>query len=38
MTEMKKGQECGMSFKDWDELKEGDKIQMIEEQLEKRKL
>ncbi|KAL2171439.1 hypothetical protein VTG60DRAFT_2846 [Thermothelomyces hinnuleus] len=38
VTEMKKGSECGMSFADWDELKEGDRIQIIEETTEKRKL
>lgn len=35
---MKKGSECGMSFADWDELKEGDRIQVLEEITEKRKL
>ncbi|KAL2151271.1 hypothetical protein VTH82DRAFT_6369 [Thermothelomyces myriococcoides] len=38
VTEMKKGSECGMSFADWDELKEGDRIQVLEEITEKRKL
>ncbi|KAL2260568.1 hypothetical protein VTK26DRAFT_5363 [Humicola hyalothermophila] len=38
VTEMRKGQECGLSFKDWDDLKEGDHIQVIEEIQEKRKL
>ncbi|KAL2163398.1 hypothetical protein VTH06DRAFT_5455 [Thermothelomyces fergusii] len=38
VTEMRKGSECGMSFADWDELKEGDHIQILEEETEKRKL
>jgi translation initiation factor IF-2 len=35
---MKKGQECGIGLRDWDELQEGDHIQVIEEITEKRKL
>ncbi|KAK4098098.1 initiation factor 2 [Parathielavia hyrcaniae] len=38
VDEMKKGSECGMSFADWDQLQEGDQIQMYEEITEKRKL
>ncbi|KAK4131483.1 initiation factor 2 [Trichocladium antarcticum] len=38
VNEMKKGQECGIGLKDWDELQEGDLIQVIEEIIEKRKL
>jgi len=35
---MRKGSECGMSFAEWDELQEGDHIQILEEIAEKRKL
>ncbi|KAK4247166.1 hypothetical protein C7999DRAFT_14779 [Corynascus novoguineensis] len=38
VTEMRKGSECGMSFAEWDELQEGDHIQILEEIAEKRKL
>lgn len=35
---MKKGSECGLSFAGWDELQQGDHIQAIEENTEKRQL
>jgi translation initiation factor IF-2 len=35
---MKKGSECGLSFADWDELRQGDHIQVLEEIVEKRRL
>ncbi|KAL2016885.1 hypothetical protein VTK56DRAFT_2885 [Thermocarpiscus australiensis] len=38
VTEIKKGSECGMSFQDWDELQEGDHIQVLEEVQERRRL
>ncbi|KAK3898195.1 hypothetical protein C8A05DRAFT_19174 [Staphylotrichum tortipilum] len=38
VDEMKKGNECGMSFAGWDELQEGDQIQFIEVVQEKRRL
>ncbi|KAK3385109.1 hypothetical protein B0H63DRAFT_394985 [Podospora didyma] len=38
VEEMRKGTECGISFPNWDEFKEGDNIQIIEEVIEKRHL
>lgn len=38
VTEIKKGGECGIMFEGWDEFQEGDRIQMVEEIREKRKL
>ncbi|RMD40900.1 hypothetical protein DV735_g4231, partial [Chaetothyriales sp. CBS 134920] len=38
VTEMRKGTECGMSFANWEDFREGDKIQCYEELSEKRKL
>ena len=38
VTEMRKGTECGMGFKDFDNVQEGDQIQCFEEKEEKRKL
>ena len=38
VTEMRKGSECGMSFDDWEDFREGDQIQCFEEISEKRKL
>ncbi|KAK4192273.1 hypothetical protein QBC35DRAFT_484786 [Podospora australis] len=38
VSEIKKGSECGLSFPNWDDFKEGDQIQMVEEVIEKRKL
>lgn len=35
---MKKGTECGLSFADWDELQQGDHIQVYVEVTEKRRL
>ncbi|KAL8695765.1 MAG: hypothetical protein Q9224_003175, partial [Gallowayella concinna] len=31
ITEARKGMECGMSFEDWSDFKEGDQVQSIEE-------
>ncbi|KAK3376633.1 hypothetical protein B0T24DRAFT_524293 [Lasiosphaeria ovina] len=36
MAEMRKGSECGISLEEWDELRVGDNIQVIEEIKEKR--
>lgn len=38
VTEMRKGSECGMSFDNWEDFREGDQIQSVEEISEKRKL
>ncbi|KAK5942878.1 translation initiation factor IF-2 [Knufia obscura] len=38
VTEMRKGTECGMGFKDWDDAQEGDQVQCFEEKEEKRTL
>lgn len=35
---MRKGSECGMSFENWEDFREGDQIQSFEEITEKRKL
>ncbi|OJD34689.1 initiation factor 2 [Diplodia corticola] len=36
ITEMQKGNECGMAFENWGEFKAGDTIQCYEEKFEKR--
>ncbi|KAF4538073.1 Mitochondrial translation initiation protein [Lasiodiplodia theobromae] len=38
VTEMRKGNECGMAFENWGEFKAGDTIQCYEEKFEKRTL
>ena len=38
VTEMRKGNECGMGFEDWTEFKPGDQVQSYEEIFEKRTL
>ncbi|KAJ9148704.1 hypothetical protein NKR23_g4767 [Pleurostoma richardsiae] len=38
VTEVRKGTECGLSFKDWDDIREGDEIQAYEEIRERRHL
>lgn len=38
VTEMRKGTECGLGFKDWDGAQEGDQVQCFEEKEEARKL
>ncbi|KAK3985624.1 hypothetical protein QBC44DRAFT_334743 [Cladorrhinum sp. PSN332] len=38
ITEIRKGNECGISFENWEEFQEGDQIQTIEEVVEKRTL
>ncbi|KAK3942070.1 hypothetical protein QBC46DRAFT_381119 [Diplogelasinospora grovesii] len=38
VAEMRKGAECGISFKDFDDFKQGDNVQVFEEIREKRKL
>ena len=31
ITEARKGMECGMSFENWSDFKEGDQVQSLEE-------
>jgi len=38
VTEMRKGTECGLGFKDWDDAQEGDQVQCFEQKEEKRTL
>lgn len=38
VTEMRKGTECGMGFKDFEDVQEGDQVQCFEEKEEKRNL
>lgn len=38
VTEMRKGTECGLGFKDWADAQEGDSVQCFEEKVEARKL
>ena len=38
VTEMRKGTECGMSFENWTDFKQGDQVQCYEETSEKRAL
>ena len=38
VTEMRKGTECGMSFEEWQDMKEGDLVQCYTEVSEKRYL
>lgn len=38
VTEMRKGTECGLGFKDWTGAQEGDQVQCFEEKEEARKL
>ena len=38
VTEMRKGNECGMGFESWIEFKVGDQVQAYEEVAEKRTL
>ena len=38
VTEMRKGNECGMGFENWTEFKQGDQVQSYEETSEKRSL
>ena len=38
VTEMRKGNECGMAFQDWDDFREGDQVQCYEVVKEKRYL
>lgn len=38
VSEISKGQECGMGFDGWEDFKEGDLIQCFEEKTEKRYL
>ncbi|KAK5094020.1 translation initiation factor IF-2 [Exophiala xenobiotica] len=38
VTEMRKGTECGLGFKDWDDTQEGDQVRCFEEKEEKRTL
>ncbi|KAI9707660.1 MAG: hypothetical protein M1836_000621 [Candelina mexicana] len=38
VTEIRKGNECGMGFEDWDEFQVGDQVQCYEEDIEKRTL
>lgn len=38
VTEVRKGNECGMGFQDWSAFQVGDQIQSYEETVEKRTL
>ena len=38
VTEMRKGNECGMGFENWTEFRPGDQVQSYEETSEKRSL
>lgn len=38
VTEMRKGTECGLGFKDWTDAQEGDQVQCFEQKEEARKL
>lgn len=38
ISEIRKGNECGISFENWEDFKEGDHIQSVEEVVEKRTL
>lgn len=38
VTEMRKGNECGMGFQGWEDFQEGDQIQSFDEKYEKRPL
>ncbi|KAK4160122.1 hypothetical protein QBC43DRAFT_325951 [Cladorrhinum sp. PSN259] len=38
ITEIRKGNECGISFENWEDFQEGDHIQTVEEVVEKRTL
>lgn len=38
VTEMRKGNECGMGFENWTDFKQGDQVQSYEETSEKRTL
>lgn len=38
VAEMRKGNECGMSFENWNDFKVGDQVQAYEESVEKRTL
>ena len=38
ITEARKGMECGMSFEDWSDFKEGDQVQSLEEKEVKQHL
>lgn len=38
VTEMRKGNECGMGFENWTQFKQGDQVQSYEETSEKRTL
>lgn len=38
ITEARKGMECGMSFENWSDFKEGDQVQSLEEKEVKQHL